>query len=289
MCPGRPAPPSLLSGAQNLARVPVLPPQEGVWEGASLTLCRDQCPEWGWWWQGVLGDPRWASSGLLPCDGSCPRNARRKAIWASREAARCCPRAQPECVGLRDWSPPPSPRDCASLSEGITRVQVHPAENRGLLTAEPGSTSFHCQTGSFPPRSPPPSQEASCREHSPPTPPVGRGPGRSSRQGQGTQRGGGATQGRVWSRPLSSLPPTMSHIPSPTPGFALWAAASGKPLGYRTGESRPLCAIGAFLRVPAQGTGQEGALGESPARVPPASSSPPGVASWTERASDESA
>lgn len=55
----------------------------------------------------------------------------------------------------------------------------------GVLTAEPGSASFHCQTFFLEVR--PPSQGASCWEHSPPTPPPrGRGPGRSSRQGQGT-------------------------------------------------------------------------------------------------------
>lgn len=100
VCPERPAPPSLLSRGQNLARVPVLPPQEGVWEGASLTLGRDQCPEWGVVVAGGLGGPllgqqrtfalRWLL--LQECE-------KKEAIWVTREAAGCCPRAQPKCVG----------------------------------------------------------------------------------------------------------------------------------------------------------------------------------------------
>lgn len=71
--------------------------------------------------------------------------------------------------------------------------------------------------------------------------PPGRGPGRSSGQGQWTlQPAWGLARPRVGSGfvsfPLSHL--LISHIPSRMPGFALWTEW---PLGHTAEESRPLC------------------------------------------------
>lgn len=148
----------------------------------------------------------------------------------------------------------------------------------GVLTAEPGSASFHCQTFFLEVR--PPSQGASCWEHSPPTPPPQRAwPRKEFKAGSGDPAASvEAAPPRAGS---GCVPSPLSHLPchvfrlrrqglssGQLPAAGLWVTEQGNP---------GLCArSGAFLRVPAQGTGQEGALGESLARVPPASSSPPG-------------
>lgn len=241
-------------------------------------------------WQGASGDPRWLAADPRPALAPAPGMPTKEAIWVRKAAARCCPRAQPKCGGPRDWSPPPSSQECTALRRG-SHLSRFTQLRTGVLTAEPGSASFHCQTFFLEVR--PPSQGASCWEHSPPTPPPPEGVAQEGVQGRvrgpRSQRGGGATQGRVWLRPLSSLPPTMSRIPSPTPGFVLWAAASGRPLGYRTGESRPLCAIGGFPAGPCPGhrTGRGSGRVSGPCASRLEFSSR--AASWTERAPDESA
>lgn len=49
---------------------------------------------------------------------------KKEAIWVTREAAGCCPRAQPVCGGLRDWSPPPSPQVLARGSHLFRFTQL---------------------------------------------------------------------------------------------------------------------------------------------------------------------
>ena len=112
----------------------------GTWPGSLcflLGLGRGQpdslqrpVPRMGGGWQGASGDPCWLAADPHPALAPAPGMPKKEAIWVRRAAARCCPRAQPKCGGLRDWSPPPSPQECTGLSEGITLVQVHPAENR---------------------------------------------------------------------------------------------------------------------------------------------------------------
>ena len=248
-------------------------------------------PRMGGGWQGASGDPRWLAADPRPALAPAPGTPKKRGNLGREGSYPVLPQGSTQVWGLRDWSPPPSPQERTRLSEGITLVQVHPAENR-ILTAEPGSSSFHCQTGSFLPRSPPTfagGQLLGTQPTHSPLEGVAQEGVQGRVRGRRSQRGGGATQGRVWPRPLSSLPPTMSHIPSPTPGFALWAAASGRPLGYRTGESRLLCAIGGFPAGPCPGhrtgRGSGRVSGLCASRLEFSSR----AASWTERAPDESA
>lgn len=236
-------------------------------------------------WQGASADPRPA---LAPAPGM-PKKKKRQS-GSGRQLPGAAPGLNPSVGGPRIGHPHPHPKNALVLARGSHLSRVTQLRT-GLLTAEPGSASFHCQTFFLEVR--PPSQGASCWEHSPPTPPPPEGVAQEGVQGRvrgpRSQRGGGASQGRVWLRPLSSLPPTMSRIPSPTPGFALWAAASGRPLGYRTGESRPLCAIGGFPAGPCPGhrTGRGSGRVSGPCASRLEFSSR--AASWTERAPDESA
>lgn len=228
-------------------------------------------------WQGASGDPRWLAADPRPALAPAPGMPTKEAIWVRKAAAQCCPRAQPKCGGPRDWSPPPSSQECTALRRG-SHLSRFTQLRTGVLTAEPGSASFHCQTFFLEVR--PPSQGASCWEHSPPTPPPQRAwPRKEFKAGSGDPAASvEAAPPRAGS---GCVPSPLSHLPchvfrlrrqglssGQLPAAGLWVTEQGNP---------GLCArSGAFLRVPAQGTGQEGALGESLARVPPASSSPPG-------------
>lgn len=148
------------------------------------------------------------------------------------------PRGSAGCGGPKDWSHTLIQK-CTSLSKGSQHPVPAEAGSPEQLNRDP-HPACHCQTFFLEVRHP--SQGPAAGNTA--TLPQRAWPRKEFKAGSGDPAASAeAAPARAGSGCVPSpLPPTMSRIPSPTQ-FALWAAASGRPLGYRTGESRPLCAI----------------------------------------------
>lgn len=167
-----------------------------------------------------------------------PGMPREEEEWAMGAAAQCCPaNAGPRFSHQRPGrlvTPTlhPMTEPVSERGSDLPRVAQHTSgESPGPLTAERGATPFLCQISSLMSLKPSHCHRRSAAENA--APPRGRGPGRSSGQGHRTLQPawGRAHPGLVRPHHRPSLHLLISHIPSRTPGVALWAATSGRASG----------------------------------------------------------